>query len=241
MPVSVTCDCGKRLTIKDELAGKRVKCPACGVVFAPSNSSSPKSPAPPKGPAAGPSVSAEQPVAQSKADQMGERYHSVSAEPQPVSILGITLLAIFLVLFGGGLAALGTFGMFSGQGTYHGPVMIAIGLSMIAGAIGFWRVQKARVPQSQVGITLVLYDKGLAYAEGERTTIFFWNEIKLATLVKRDGFFAYMSNQQEVVTLACKGGVRIISALSENFLAQATRFATRFHRLWIFRAMGPMS
>lgn len=30
MPVSVVCKCGKRLRAKDELAGKRVKCPACG-------------------------------------------------------------------------------------------------------------------------------------------------------------------------------------------------------------------
>src|SRR5688572_8360620 len=26
----VTCDCGKRLRVRDDLAGKRIKCPACG-------------------------------------------------------------------------------------------------------------------------------------------------------------------------------------------------------------------
>ncbi len=30
MPIKVTCQCGKRLTVKDEFAGKRVKCPGCG-------------------------------------------------------------------------------------------------------------------------------------------------------------------------------------------------------------------
>ena len=29
MPISLTCDCGKKLTVKDELVGKRVRCPGC--------------------------------------------------------------------------------------------------------------------------------------------------------------------------------------------------------------------
>ncbi|MEO2011081.1 MAG: hypothetical protein ABGX22_20565 [Pirellulaceae bacterium] len=29
MPIEVTCQCGKRLKAKDEMAGKRVKCPNC--------------------------------------------------------------------------------------------------------------------------------------------------------------------------------------------------------------------
>src|SRR5882724_7811506 len=34
MAISVVCDsCGKRLNIKDELVGKKVKCPACKTVF----------------------------------------------------------------------------------------------------------------------------------------------------------------------------------------------------------------
>lgn len=30
MPIRVKCQCGKQLAVKDELAGKRVKCPKCG-------------------------------------------------------------------------------------------------------------------------------------------------------------------------------------------------------------------
>jgi hypothetical protein len=33
MAISLTCSCGKRLNAKDEHAGKRVKCPACGAVL----------------------------------------------------------------------------------------------------------------------------------------------------------------------------------------------------------------
>lgn len=33
MPISVQCACGKKLQVKDELAGKRGKCPACGQVL----------------------------------------------------------------------------------------------------------------------------------------------------------------------------------------------------------------
>ena len=30
MPIVIACQCGKKLQAKDELAGKRVKCPQCG-------------------------------------------------------------------------------------------------------------------------------------------------------------------------------------------------------------------
>jgi len=33
MPIKVTCQCGQRFAAKDELAGKRVKCPKCGEVL----------------------------------------------------------------------------------------------------------------------------------------------------------------------------------------------------------------
>ncbi len=33
MPISIACDCGKQLRVKDELAGRRVKCPECGEVL----------------------------------------------------------------------------------------------------------------------------------------------------------------------------------------------------------------
>ena len=34
MPIQVSCSgCGKKLTVRDELVGKRIKCPACGTTF----------------------------------------------------------------------------------------------------------------------------------------------------------------------------------------------------------------
>jgi len=33
MALLITCDCGKKLSVKDELAGKKVKCPGCGEVL----------------------------------------------------------------------------------------------------------------------------------------------------------------------------------------------------------------
>ena len=33
MPITVTCSCGKSLRVKDELVGKRVRCPGCGNTF----------------------------------------------------------------------------------------------------------------------------------------------------------------------------------------------------------------
>ncbi len=34
MPIPLSCSCGKKLRVKDELAGRRVKCPACGGAIA---------------------------------------------------------------------------------------------------------------------------------------------------------------------------------------------------------------
>src|SRR5262249_6444839 len=34
MPILVPCSCGKKLQIKDELSGKRIRCPACQAVVA---------------------------------------------------------------------------------------------------------------------------------------------------------------------------------------------------------------
>src|SRR3954465_678146 len=33
MAIGVSCACGKRLSSKDELAGRRAKCPGCGTVL----------------------------------------------------------------------------------------------------------------------------------------------------------------------------------------------------------------
>jgi hypothetical protein len=34
MPISMSCDCGRSLRVKDEFAGRKVKCPQCGAVLA---------------------------------------------------------------------------------------------------------------------------------------------------------------------------------------------------------------
>lgn len=33
MPITVACQCGKQLRVKDELAGKRIRCPSCGAAL----------------------------------------------------------------------------------------------------------------------------------------------------------------------------------------------------------------
>lgn len=44
MPIQVTCQCGKTLNVKDEHAGKSVKCPACGDVLKVPGGSAPAPP-----------------------------------------------------------------------------------------------------------------------------------------------------------------------------------------------------
>jgi hypothetical protein len=33
MPINLTCECGKKLAVKEEMAGRKVKCPGCGAVL----------------------------------------------------------------------------------------------------------------------------------------------------------------------------------------------------------------
>jgi DNA-directed RNA polymerase subunit M/transcription elongation factor TFIIS len=55
MPIATTCQCGKTLNVKDELAGKAVKCPACQqIIKVPSSGAAPKQAAAPGAGAAKP-------------------------------------------------------------------------------------------------------------------------------------------------------------------------------------------
>ena len=53
MPIAVKCACGKALRVKDEHAGKRGKCPACGQVFVIPSGGSPQAARDPSGGTAG--------------------------------------------------------------------------------------------------------------------------------------------------------------------------------------------
>ena len=32
MPISISCECGKRMAVREDLTGKRVRCPECNAV-----------------------------------------------------------------------------------------------------------------------------------------------------------------------------------------------------------------
>jgi len=57
MPIQIKCQCGKALAVKDQFAGKAVKCPACGKAVR-----VPARPAPQAGPRTGASASAANPL-----------------------------------------------------------------------------------------------------------------------------------------------------------------------------------
>jgi hypothetical protein len=42
MPIAVTCECGRAMRVKDELAGRKVRCPACAAVLTVSQPDTPK-------------------------------------------------------------------------------------------------------------------------------------------------------------------------------------------------------
>src|SRR5262249_10282604 len=42
MPIAVTCGCGRAMRVKDEVAGKKIRCPACSAVLTVSKPETPK-------------------------------------------------------------------------------------------------------------------------------------------------------------------------------------------------------
>jgi len=81
MAISVVCDsCGKRLNVKDELVGKKVKCPACKTAFTASPSGAIK--VKPKGP-------------KEKAAKVSISWGFVSMIALAVAVVGIIVAIVF--------------------------------------------------------------------------------------------------------------------------------------------------
>ncbi len=51
MPITFSCSCGREITVKDEFAGKKGKCPACGKIVLVPDTGAPAAPAAPAEPA----------------------------------------------------------------------------------------------------------------------------------------------------------------------------------------------
>src|SRR5437870_2854390 len=91
MPLTFPCKCGKKLQAKEELADKRVKCPACGrVVTVPRPAAAEGAPAPDWEIDAAPQVAglAEAAGVIGKGRASVTRLHSPSALEQDVPIKG---------------------------------------------------------------------------------------------------------------------------------------------------------
>jgi hypothetical protein len=85
MPIDLTCSCGKKATVKDELAGKKGKCPACGNVLTVPVPSAPDS----EESAFALLMEAEAEVAKSKSEppepSAGKKSHIEVPEPIPLA------------------------------------------------------------------------------------------------------------------------------------------------------------
>jgi hypothetical protein len=89
MPTVATCDgCGKRLNVKDELIGKRLKCPQCGVTFVAGGGPKPV-PAAPAGPP-------QRNVRVEKSSGVAINWGSIVK----LGLLAVIPLAILAVIFG---------------------------------------------------------------------------------------------------------------------------------------------
>ena len=77
MAIKVACSCGKKLEVKDELAGRRGKCPACGKILMIPAAAAPKLPvaAPPHSVAAAQPAAASAGVAAGMPQRIGSMTH----------------------------------------------------------------------------------------------------------------------------------------------------------------------
>jgi hypothetical protein len=78
MPISISCTgCGKALTIKDELVGKRIKCPQCGATF-----------------------TSNEAIAQARSKQSGERTgKGVHVSPGVIMFVSLVVLVVGSLAF----------------------------------------------------------------------------------------------------------------------------------------------
>src|SRR5437763_5006524 len=88
MPISVICDCGKKTTVGDPLAGKTIRCPGCGGELYIPASSSPAGAAPGK------------PGKTAKKASAGPAIHISSGTVTLLSVGGVIALGILLFVFG---------------------------------------------------------------------------------------------------------------------------------------------
>jgi hypothetical protein len=110
MSIQLTCACGKSLKAKDELAGKRVKCPGCGAAFpVPSRQVPAQAPVEGKGPARGhtgvgqaagtrmlgPKAAATEPAQETAAEDRAGGYAAALLSPFLLLwVVGMALLAV---------------------------------------------------------------------------------------------------------------------------------------------------
>jgi hypothetical protein len=99
MAISLTCACGKTLRAKDELAGKRVKCPSCGKAVAIPSAGAPAGPTPP---AAKPRPETPPPRPPDEDDEgvaEGGPAHAGGSGKGPPLMLMIALLGVLFLSF----------------------------------------------------------------------------------------------------------------------------------------------
>ena len=99
MPIRFLCendDCRKPLRVRDELAGKRVKCPQCGqLVTAPTSSPAAKTPAPKaKKEPAKPSSKAVSPAANAMQQRLDALAEELDAVPKEGDMLKNTMVTV---------------------------------------------------------------------------------------------------------------------------------------------------
>ena len=156
MPIAVACNCGKKFNAKDELAGKRVKCPGCGEPIAipsPAAAATAKTPAAAgqskpgaAGPAARPAAS---PTAKPQATKPKPQATKPKPEPQLSALAGFDPLGDLGALESAANASnpLGGFGDPLGGGA-QGMNALAGGNALLGGnamgGMGGYQQQPAR-------------------------------------------------------------------------------------------------
>jgi hypothetical protein len=220
MALNITCACGKRLRVDDQLAGQRVKCPRCSAVTrAPALKpvhEEPPAPvakhasAPIKVAAAVRPLAADVPPG---ADRLGDLLLHVPAKDHSSAMIQFHLLFCLFLLLGLGMLTLGAWGL-----VVYEPFKSAA--VMLMGVAILWKVGPV-MPAAVVGIEMWLlqgrwkgahlwvFSGGLAIATRRGHAVYTWNDFQSACLLCDDGDVAIARGRRSVIQLRTKQGRKV--------------------------------
>jgi hypothetical protein len=213
MPIAFTCACGKQLRVREDLAGKRVKCPGCrALLTAPGPAAGPAPPPAPEAPDRPSPHSGLPPgadrlgplVRDFEAQDYGEGLGRFQLQAAGFLVLGLGMIVLGAVVFNPGRQGFGN--NFKSLGVVLLGVLIALPSGALAAA-GLWSRLSARRWR---GARLWVFRDGLAFARGKLSVVCAWDQVARARCQSSDAFLLEVFHKSCVIHLRLKDGRRLV-------------------------------